>query len=61
MNQKELFWLSLTIFLTIVAWMILDIYKVKKQTKVESGLESLQTVDFSFNSDVLELIKERSP
>lgn len=59
MNQKELFWISVTVFLTIVAWMLLDIYKVKTQTKVET-IKSLQTVDFTLKSDVLKMLKERS-
>ena len=61
MNQKELFWISVTVFLTIVAWMILDIYRVKTQTTIESKLQSLQTVDFKIKPDILEVLKERNP
>ena len=61
MNQKETFWISITIFLTIVAWMILDIYKARKKTTVESGLKSVQTVDYTFNPEILQIIKERNP
>ena len=60
MNQKELFWISLTVFLTIVAWMLLDIYRVKTQTKVE-GLKSLQTVDFTIRPDILKVLKGKTP
>lgn len=28
MNKKEVFYLSLTIFLTIIAWVIIEIYKI---------------------------------
>jgi len=61
MNQKELFWISVTVFLTILAWMLLDIYKVKTQTTVESGLKSVQTVDFTIRSNILKILKERTP
>jgi len=61
MNQKELFWISVTVFLTIVAWMILDIYRVRTQTTVKSGFESLQIVDFTIRSDILKILKEKSP
>lgn len=61
MNQKELFWISVTVFLTIVAWMILDIYRVKTLTTIESKLQSLQTVDFIIKPDILEVLKERNP
>ncbi len=61
MNQKELFWISVTVFLTIVAWMLIDIYKIKTTTKVDNGLGSLQTVDFTLKPDVLKLLKEKTP
>ena len=61
MNQKELFWISVTIFLTMIAWMILDIYKVKTKTTVESGLKSVQTVDFTIKTDILNILKEKTP
>lgn len=61
MNQKELFWISITVFLTIFAWMLVDIYRVKTQTNVESGLRSLQTVDFKIKADVLKILKEKTP
>lgn len=35
MNKKEFFYLSLTIFLTIVAWVIFEIYKVDLAIKKE--------------------------
>ncbi|OGK25454.1 hypothetical protein A2954_07675 [Candidatus Roizmanbacteria bacterium RIFCSPLOWO2_01_FULL_37_12] len=61
MNQKELFWISVTIFLTIVAWMIVDIFKVKTTITVQSELKSVETVDFTIKPDILEILKERSP
>lgn len=61
MNQKELFWISVTVFLTIFAWMLLDIYKVKTQTTVDSGLKSVQTVDFTIKPDMLKKLKEMTP
>lgn len=61
MNQKELFWISLTIFLTIVSWMVLDIYRARTQVSVKSELGSLETVNFTIKSDVLQTLKERSP
>jgi hypothetical protein len=61
MNQKELFWISITIFLTIFAWMILDIFKVKTKITVQSELKTVQTVDFVIKPGVLEILKERNP
>lgn len=61
MNQKELFWISLTVFLTIVAWMLLDIYRAKTHINIDSGLGSVQTVDFSLKTNILEILKEKTP
>lgn len=61
MNQKEIFWISVTVFLTIVSWMILDIYRAKTQITVESELKSLETVNFTVRSDILKVLKERNP
>lgn len=61
MNQKELFWISITIFLTIVAWMILDIYKVRTEITVQSELKSVQVVDFTIKPGVLELLEQKIP
>ena len=61
MNQKEIFWISVTVFLTILAWMLLDLYKVKTQTTVDSGLRSVQTVDFVIKPEMLDKLKEMTP
>lgn len=61
MNQKELFWISVTVFFTIIAWMVLDIYMVKTKVTVKSGFESMQKVDFTIKSDILRILKEKNP
>ena len=61
MNQKEIIWISVTVFLTILAWMLLDLYKVKTQTTVDSGLRSVQTVDFVIKPEMLDKLKEMTP
>lgn len=61
MNQKELFWISVTIFLTIVAWMLVDIYRVKTVINTDSQFQSLQVVDFNLKTSVLDEINNRQP
>ena len=56
MNQKEILFLSITIFLTILAWIFMDLYKIK--TKVPEQPETtLQTVDFKLDTKVLETLR----
>lgn len=61
MNQKELFWISITIFLTIVAWMALDLYRAKTKISVNTGFSSIQRVDFKLNTDIINSLKDKNP
>jgi len=54
MNQKELFIISITIFLTIVAWMLIEAYKV--ETAIQSEKEEIAVIGKKINID-LEVIK----
>lgn len=61
MNQKELLWISITIFLTIVAWMFVDIYRAGLKIDRDVNSQSLQVIDFNLNTDVLHEINNRQP
>lgn len=61
MKQKELLFISLTIFLTIIAWVLIDIYKVSTEFNINDGFESLQTIDFSLDTNVLKILQEKTP
>ncbi|OGK22318.1 hypothetical protein A2866_05390 [Candidatus Roizmanbacteria bacterium RIFCSPHIGHO2_01_FULL_39_8] len=61
MNQKELLWISITIFLTIVAWMFVDIYLAGLNINRDVNAQSLQVIDFNLNTDVLNEINNRQP
>lgn len=57
MKQKDLLLISLTIFLTIVAWMIIDIYKIETKPIQETGMETMQLVDFQIDTKILQVLK----
>lgn len=61
MNQKELLWISITIFLTIVSWMFVDIYRAGLNMNRDVNSQSLQVIDFELNTDVLNEINNRQP
>ena len=61
MNQKELFWISVTVFLTVVAWMFVDIYKAKSNANEVNNFQSLQVVNFDLKLDALKEIKNKQP
>lgn len=59
MNKKELFLISITIFLTIIAWMLLEAYKVESAIKTEK--EEMLTIRKIINLDtkVLKTLKAK--
>ncbi|OGK12196.1 hypothetical protein A3C98_04335 [Candidatus Roizmanbacteria bacterium RIFCSPHIGHO2_02_FULL_37_15] len=61
MNQKELLLISITVFFTIIAWMVLDIYLVKTRSGIKSESKQFQAVDFTINAEILEILKEKNP
>lgn len=62
MRQKELFIISITVFLTILAWLIVDIYKVRSEDVDETTKMSMSApINFTFNSSILDTLKEKQP
>lgn len=60
MKQKEVLLIAITVFLTVVAWMLLDIYKVNTKFDINEGFESLKTIDYSLKSDLLKKLQEKN-
>lgn len=57
MNQRELFFLSVTIFLTILAWIMLDIYKV--QINQTTTLDSSPAVNVQLNPKIFTILQNK--
>ncbi|NMB84489.1 hypothetical protein GYA28_04380 [Candidatus Roizmanbacteria bacterium] len=60
MNQKELFLLSVMIFMTILAWMLLDVYRIK-MTESTANPTFTNIKNIKLDGKVLEVLKEKSP
>lgn len=60
MNKKEIFLLSLTIFCTIIAWIIADIYHIKKTQQVKLKNRDLpKKIDFFLDENIFKILKEK--
>jgi len=57
MKQKELLLISITIFLTIIAWMMVDIYKVKQDIGVTAKTNTSSLVNFQLDPKVFNSLK----
>lgn len=61
MNKKELFFISVTIFLTIVSWVLIDAYKVDLAIQVEKQELSLISKKINLDISILKILKEKKP
>ncbi len=59
MNQKELLLLSIGVFLTIIAWMIIDIFQVRSKIITDKEIKDIGTIRFSVDENVLKSLKDR--
>ena len=60
MNKKEILLLSIGIFLTIVAWLIADIYHTSTEDKIKSKISLPQIHQYKISKDLLETLKNRT-
>lgn len=61
MKQRELFILSITIFLTIVSWVLFDLNSLSKRITIRSDISKYEQVDFSVRSSIVDNLKKRKP
>lgn len=60
MNQRELFFISSTIFLTIVAWMAFELYGIKQSTPTDAQIEAVD-VNYTIDTKVFEVLRNKIP
>lgn len=60
MNQKEVFIISVTIFLTIVTWIIADLYHIKttEMIKIGSVVESAP-IETHIDEKIVQLLESK--
>jgi hypothetical protein len=60
MRQKEFFIISLTIFFTVIAWMIADIYHIAKMEKIKlKSSEVIKLINFNIAPQIFKTLKEK--
>lgn len=57
MNKKEFLILSVTIFLTAIAWLLADIYRATTQQKVKEEVQAPQIKSYQIREDVLKTLE----
>ena len=61
MNKKELLAISIGIFLTIIAWMVADLYHAKQSTVVEDVFNQAEVPNYKINPTIFSILKEKNP
>ncbi len=61
MNKKEILVISIGIFMTIVAWMIADLYHTKQTTVVEEVANQVFIPTYKIDPALFTILKEKSP
>lgn len=60
MNKKELYILSVTIFLTIVAWIIADIYHISTTKNIQIGnTPEKKPISASIDENIIKILEAK--
>jgi len=57
---KELLILSLGIFVTIIAWMMIDIYHIQTKINEQINIKPAQVPNYVMDSTIIEVLKEKN-
>ncbi len=60
MKRKEILLLTVGVFLTVIAWLIADVYHASTEDKIESRISLPQINHYQINKDLLETLKNRT-
>jgi len=59
MKGKELLILSLGVFLTIIAWMMLDIYHIQAKINDQIKIKPAQVPEYVMDKTIIDVLKEK--
>lgn len=60
MKQKDLYIIVVTIFFTVLAWVLLELKNIKEQTPTDTQIESY-SLDYNVDTDILKKLELKQP
>jgi len=60
MRQKDILLIVVTIFLTVVAWVILELKSIKETTPTENQIDTY-TLNYNIDPKILDIIETKNP
>lgn len=59
MNKKEILILSICVFLTVVAWLVADLYRASKESKLQMKVDLPKIENYQIKEELLEILKNK--
>lgn len=59
MNKKEFLYISIGIFLTVIVWVVAEIYHTATEEKIKDKIEIPIVENYKINKNVLEIIENK--
>lgn len=60
MNRKEVLLLSIGVFLTVVCWLVADIYHASTEDKIKSKISIPQVYQYKISKNLLETLQNKT-
>lgn len=61
MKRKELLILSIAVFMTIISWVVIEVYKVKNSQIIEEDIQLPEVKRYNIDTSIIEKLKKRNP
>lgn len=59
MNKKELLFISIGVFLTVIAWVVADIYHAATEEKIKTRVNVPTLNNYKIEKNLLEVLKNK--
>ncbi len=60
MNKKEVFVLSISVFLTVIAWLIADIIHASTREKAETEISAPVTENYTIDQKIIQILESKT-
>lgn len=61
MNKKDFLIISIGIFLTIIAWIAIDIYQIKTTVIKTESIKAVTLSDYEINKKIIDMVINKKP
>ena len=58
MKRKELLILSIAVFMTIISWVVIEVYKVKNSQIIEEDIQLPEVKRYNIDTSIIEKLKK---